>query len=84
MDTLSPERLRFDVLVLFHLCNDIMQPLDAGYGSDKGGNDYQVQYNGKGTNLHHLWDADIIETQGITSESMTDSTNAPAAKAPTN
>ena len=70
MDTLSPERLRFDVLVLFHLCGDLVQPLHCGYASDKGGNDYQVQYNGKGTNLHHIWDTDIIESQGITFEKL--------------
>ncbi len=37
-DTLSPERLRFDVLILFHLCGDLTQPLHVGYGSDRGGN----------------------------------------------
>lgn len=70
MDTLSPERLRFDVLVLFHLCGDLTQPLHVGYGSDKGGNDYQVQYNGKGTDLHHIWDSEIIASQGITMSSL--------------
>ena len=71
MDTLSPERLKFDVLVLFHMCGDITQPLHDGYASDKGGNDYQVQYNGKGTNLHHIWDSEIIESQGISMASIT-------------
>ena len=80
LDTLSPERLRLDVLVLFHLCGDLTQPLHVGYGSDKGGNDYQVQYNGKGTNLHHIWDTDIIESQGITMASMGDSTTKLAAE----
>ena len=65
MDELTPEQVKFDVLVLFHLCGDLLQPLHVGYGSDKGGNTYQVQYNGKGTNLHAIWDSRIIEKTGI-------------------
>ena len=70
VEKLSPEQVKFDVLVLFHLCGDLMQPLHVGYGSDKGGNTYQVQYNGRGTNLHSLWDSRIIESQGITLASL--------------
>lgn len=65
-EKLTPEQVKFDVLVLFHLCGDLMQPLHVGYGSDKGGNTSQVNYNGKGTNLHHIWDSEIIERQNIT------------------
>ena len=66
IEDLTQEQVKFDVLVLFHLCGDLMQPLHVGYGSDKGGNTYQVHYNGKGTNLHSVWDSRIIESQGIT------------------
>ena len=78
-NTLSPEQVRKDVLILFHLCGDLMQPLHVGYGSDKGGNNYQVQYNGKGTNLHQIWDTDIIEIQGITLTSLQDTSKTPSA-----
>ena len=78
MDTLSADRLRFDVLVLFHLCGDLTQPLHVGYGTDKGGNDYQVQYNGKGTNLHHIWDSEIITRQKIVLITAFDTIIAPA------
>ena len=64
-EELTPEQVKFDVLVLFHLCGDLLQPLHAGYGSDKGGNTYQVQYKGKGTNLHSIWDSRIIEKEQI-------------------
>lgn len=69
-EKLTPEQVMFDVQVLFHLCGDLTQPLHVGYGSDKGGNTYQVQYNGKGTNMHSIWDSKIIETQGITLENL--------------
>lgn len=45
---------------------DLHQPLHVGYGSDKGGNTMQINYNGKGTNLHSFWDSGIIESKGIT------------------
>lgn len=45
-----------------HLAGDIHQPLHAGYGHDKGGNTYQLQFNGRGTNLHSLWDSGMFHT----------------------
>jgi hypothetical protein len=47
--------------LLFHLVGDIHQPLHCGYGSDRGGNEVMVGFDGKSTNLHALWDTDIIE-----------------------
>jgi hypothetical protein len=43
-----------------HFVGDIQQPMHAGYAHDKGGNDFQLQFNGKGTNLHSLWDSGMI------------------------
>ena len=65
---LSSDDIRFNLLVLIHLMGDIYQPLHDGYASDKGGNDYQVSFLGKGSNLHRVWDSEIIETQNITLE----------------
>ena len=44
-----------------HLVADAHQPLHAGYAADKGGNTYQVQAFGKGTNLHALWDTILVK-----------------------
>lgn len=60
------EATRTALLVLFHLAGDVHQPLHAGYGSDKGGNTMQVQYHGSGTNLHRIWDTELIRSQDIT------------------
>jgi hypothetical protein len=46
---------------LVHFVADIHQPLHAGYGDDRGGNLYQVRFNGRGTNLHAMWDVGLIE-----------------------
>ena len=50
---------------LFHLVGDLHQPLHAGYAQDKGGNSVDVSYAGKPTNLHKLWDSEIIFEEKI-------------------
>jgi len=53
------ERLRA-LKYLIHFVGDVHQPLHAGYGEDKGGNTYQIQAYGGGSNLHWLWDTGLI------------------------
>ncbi|MFY0183133.1 endonuclease [Stenotrophomonas maltophilia] len=48
-----------------HFAGDIHQPMHAGYGHDKGGNDFQVQFNNRGTNLHSLWDSGMLNEQTL-------------------
>lgn len=67
--TMKTEDVAKDIKILFHLCGDITQPMHAGYGSDKGGNDVKVKYNDKDFNLHRIWDTDIIRANKITTES---------------
>jgi hypothetical protein len=55
------QALRFVV----HFVGDAHQPLHAGYRGDAGGNRYQIQYNGKGTNLHAIWDNPILATRKL-------------------
>jgi hypothetical protein len=45
---------------LIHLVGDVHQPLHAGFGDDRGGNRYQLQAFGRGTNLHRIWDHDLL------------------------
>jgi len=45
---------------LVHLVGDIHQPLHAGAGNDRGGNLFQLRTWGKGSNLHALWDSELI------------------------
>lgn len=47
---------------LVHFVGDVHQPLHAGYKDDKGGNSYQIQVNGKGGNLHSLWDSGLFKS----------------------
>ena len=44
-----------------HFVGDVHQPLHAGFADDRGGNSYQLQAFGRGTNLHALWDSALIQ-----------------------
>lgn len=67
-DKLSKKARKEDLMILFHLMGDLHQPLHVGYGTDRGGNETPVVYKGFETNLHHIWDSDIIWNQHITAE----------------
>lgn len=43
-----------------HFVGDVHQPLHAGYARDKGGNDIQINLDGRGSNLHALWDSGLL------------------------
>ena len=43
-----------------HFVGDIHQPLHAGYGDDRGGNDVRVLVDGQNSSLHSLWDSGFI------------------------
>ena len=58
---LSNEEIQESLKILFHLIGDLHQPLHVGYGIDKGGNSVEVGYVDKMTNLHRVWDSEIIE-----------------------
>ncbi|MET0289702.1 MAG: S1/P1 nuclease [Pseudoxanthomonas sp.] len=45
-----------------HFVGDVHQPLHAGYGHDKGGGDRQINFEGRGTNLHAVWDSGLLRT----------------------
>ena len=47
-----------------HFVGDAHQPLHAGYARDKGGNDAQINWNGRGTNMHTLWDSRMLVSTG--------------------
>jgi hypothetical protein len=52
---------------VIHLTADIHQPLHAAYRDDRGGNDIQLRYDGRGTNLHQLLDSGLLRDRGLRS-----------------
>jgi hypothetical protein len=58
------EERRFALRFLIHCVEDMHMPMHVGDNKDKGGNNTQVRFFDKGTNLHRLWDSDMIEWTG--------------------
>jgi hypothetical protein len=53
--------LRFVV----HLVGDLHQPLHVGKCCDHGGNDVKVTWFGKPTNLHAVWDSQLVDEEQL-------------------
>ncbi|MGB5818150.1 MAG: S1/P1 nuclease [Saonia sp.] len=64
-DNSSREDKTFYLKMLVHLVGDLHQPMHVGRLEDKGGNDIQIQWFGQGTNLHRLWDKNLIDSFGM-------------------
>jgi hypothetical protein len=63
--TTPEEEAVFYLKMLVHLVGDLHQPMHVGRKADKGGNDIQVQWFGRGSNLHRVWDANLIDDYGM-------------------
>lgn len=50
---------------MVHIIGDLHQPLHAGNGNDRGGNDIKVTWFGAQTNLHAVWDSALIEQRSL-------------------
>jgi len=51
---------------LVHLVADVHQPMHLGYEKDRGGNEIAVTFGNKPTNLHRIWDRDLVFLAGKT------------------
>lgn len=61
----SPDQKNEALKYLIHLVGDAHQPMHVSRKEDKGGNTIQLQFDGKGTNLHSLWDSKLIDHEGL-------------------
>ncbi len=46
---------------IVHIVGDLHQPLHVGSGTDRGGNDVKVKWFWDETNLHRVWDSQMID-----------------------
>ena len=51
--------------MLIHITEDVHQPLHIGHAEDKGGNDIKVSWFASQTNLHSVWDSQLIDFQQL-------------------
>lgn len=56
---------RLALRFIVHIIGDLHQPLHAGGGDDRGGNDFKVTWFGRSTNLHSVWDSAMIEQRSL-------------------
>lgn len=73
-DNSSEEDKVFYLKLLVHFIGDLHQPMHIGRAEDKGGNTIQVQWFGRGTNLHRVWDENMIEEWKMSYLELADNT----------
>lgn len=57
---------------IVHIIGDLHQPLHAGNGTDRGGNDRKVVFFWEDSNLHRVWDSGMIDKQQLSYTEWTD------------
>jgi len=55
----------FYLKLLVHFIGDLHQPMHVGRKEDRGGNSIRLQWFGKTSNLHSLWDSHLIDSHGM-------------------
>ena len=60
----APAARREDLMFLIHFVGDMHQPLHSSDNKDKGGNDVHVEFFGRRTNLHSVWDSGLLGRMG--------------------
>ena len=58
------------LLFLIHFVADVHQPLHAEDNDDRGGNDIHVLIGHERTNLHRVWDVDVVKALGFDSTAI--------------
>ena len=57
------EQRQIALRFLIHFIGDLHQPLHVGRDEDAGGNKIKITWFGKPSNLHTLWDSELIDYQ---------------------
>jgi hypothetical protein len=68
----SDDERREALKFLVHFVGDLHQPLHNGYRDDRGGNEYQINYDGEGMDLHDVWDWAILDSRDLSARDYAD------------
>lgn len=66
------EQKQLALRFIVHIVGDLHQPLHAGNGTDRGGNDVKLTFFGQDSNLHRVWDSGLIDRQNLSYTEMSD------------
>jgi hypothetical protein len=77
---LSMDKKRMYLKLLIHFVGDAHQPLHVGHRQDQGGNKIKLTWFGAPTNLHRMWDDELIDYQQLSYTEYTNVINHSTAK----
>jgi hypothetical protein len=66
------------IKILIHLVGDIHQPLHVGGRDDKGGNEVKVSWFRSESNLHRVWDSEMIDDSRLSYTELAQSLDKPS------
>jgi hypothetical protein len=66
--------------ILIHLVGDIHQPLHVGDRDDRGGNNVRLTWFSDQSNLHRVWDSDMIDGTKLSYTELAQSLDNPPAQ----
>lgn len=69
---LTPQQETERVKMLVHLVGDIHQPLHVGCCDDQGGNRVRLKWFREDSNLHRVWDSDMIDGSKLSYTELAD------------
>lgn len=70
--TTTKEEKAFALKMLIHFMGDLHMPLHLGNTADKGGNSIPVKWFGQNSNLHRVWDSDMIDDYQMSYSELAD------------
>lgn len=76
-ESLSDEEEKEKLKMLIHLVGDIHQPLHVGTGEDQGGNQTEVEWFYEDSNIHRVWDTEMIEGRNLSYTEFSTAINHP-------
>ncbi len=77
---LSEKQEAESIRMLIHLVGDIHQPLHVGRGNDRGGNNIRIMWFRVDSNLHRVWDENIIDDTKLSYTEFAESLDKPSAQ----
>ncbi len=77
--TLPPDKEAEFLKIVIHLVGDIHMPLHVGSKDDRGGNNIKVTWFRSDSNLHRVWDSDMINDTNLSYTELAASLEQPSA-----
>ncbi len=67
----SLEQKQVALRFIVHIIGDLHQPLHAGNGTDRGGNDVKLSWFWNDSNLHRVWDSGLLDKENLSYTELT-------------